>query len=68
MTGEQLAVIFDTFTQADDSITLRYGGTGLGLLISSQILDSLAPSGPSKGSEFTFDILFDYSRVRRGNP
>ncbi len=63
MTKEQLSVIFDAFTQADDSITRRYGGTGLGLAISRQILglmgsDLQVTSEPGRGTEFTFDLAF----------
>ncbi|CAD7816259.1 Signal transduction histidine-protein kinase BarA [Chryseobacterium aquaeductus] len=56
--------IFNAFSQEDCSITKRYGGTGLGLMISNQIL-ALAgstielESEQGKGSDFFFDIQFD---------
>jgi signal transduction histidine kinase/CheY-like chemotaxis protein len=61
---DKQAEIFNAFSQEDGSITKRYGGTGLGLMISNQIL-ALAgstiqlESEQGKGSDFFFDIQFD---------
>ncbi len=65
MTREQLAVIFEAFTQADDSITRKYGGTGLGLSISRHLLNLMASdlhvtSKPGRGTEFTFQVGLTY--------
>ncbi|RZJ49814.1 MAG: response regulator [Chryseobacterium sp.] len=57
--------IFDAFTQENSSISKRYGGTGLGLTISNNILGYMGShlsliSNPEKGSVFFFDIEIPY--------
>jgi two-component system sensor histidine kinase/response regulator len=37
LTKDQLAKLFQPFTQVDDSLTRKYGGSGLGLVISRRI-------------------------------
>ena len=61
MTPEQLDRVFEPFTQADGSITRRYGGTGLGLNIVrrlAQLMDGdvSACSTPGEGSSFTLQL------------
>jgi signal transduction histidine kinase/DNA-binding response OmpR family regulator len=62
MTAEQQARIFERFVQADASTTRRYGGTGLGLVISrglSQLMGGdmvLERSEPHVGSTFTMRL------------
>ena len=61
MTPAQLARLFQAFTQADDSTTKKYGGTGLGLVISRKFCqlmggDISVESAHGKGTTFRVDL------------
>ena len=59
MSAAQLETIFDAFAQADESMSRRFGGTGLGTTISKQLVELMggeisATSIEGEGSEFSF--------------
>ncbi len=61
MTKEQQSRIFDAFSQADVSVTRKYGGTGLGLTISSQFAELMGgllelDSAKDHGTSFFFSL------------
>ena len=67
---EQRQAIFEAFAQADESITRKYGGTGLGLPICRKIVQEMShgkytlllESEEGKGSRFFFDMDFAYGK------
>lgn len=59
--SDKLESVFNPFEQADNSITRKFGGTGLGLTISKQLVDMMGgelkiESKEGEGSRFYFDL------------
>ncbi|GAB1393436.1 hypothetical protein MASR1M60_15990 [Rhodocyclaceae bacterium] len=70
ITPEQAEHLFQPFTQADGTITRRYGGTGLGLVISKRLVERMGgelvvDSVPGKGSCFGFTLTLPVAHDAR---
>lgn len=70
MTDEQKKKLFQSFTQADTSTTRRYGGTGLGLVISKNLTHLMngeiwADSEQGEGSTFHFTVALGVQKEHK---
>jgi signal transduction histidine kinase/ligand-binding sensor domain-containing protein/CheY-like chemotaxis protein len=71
--ADKTATLFEQFTQVDASTTRMYGGTGLGLNISQQLVRIMGgtigvASQPGAGSEFWFELPLTVDREPRAAP
>ncbi len=68
MTDPQQAIIFKGFSQADSSISRRFGGSGLGLAITRELVylmcgDIRVTSSPGVGSTFFIDVQLRFNNT-----
>jgi PAS domain S-box-containing protein len=72
MTTEQMGKLFTAFSQADSSVTRKYGGTGLGLTISKRLVNMMdgeihVESEYGVGSRFIFTAAFRRTGEQKEN-
>jgi signal transduction histidine kinase/CheY-like chemotaxis protein len=69
---EKIALLFESFTQADNSTARKYGGTGLGLTICKRLVSLMGgklsvESEVDRGSKFSFSLSFALNGLGKEN-